>query len=302
MYPHRKNIEKMMREIKQEDQRRGTIVRVKDVRQSEKQRRPSIVDLARSLQWLVPRFEPYEPERWWMGAFNIILRLCQSSMMVVFRDQAIQASFACCIAQLGVCSQRNLMPYRRQTDNETAFFAQWLIFGWCMVLLMRIVGSLASVPPFLVGLVIVLATVALVARSLWTAIGDIKKGFSRRGSGQDESPVDDADDGSTGDGACSAADCGDGETTSEIELVDLSEMTTTKQRGESSSSSPHAELGAGAENGASSSSCARFESSFCAVEPSDGPSTTQQSTRAELEEEVFGLRRRAAHLRAQRDS
>ena len=175
MYPHRKNIEKMMREIKQEDQRRGTIVRVKDVRQSKKQRRPSIVDLARSLQWLVPRFEPYEPERWWMGAFNIILRLCQSSMMVVFQDQAIQAPFACCIAQLGVCSQRNLMPYRRQTDNETALFAQWLIFGWCMVLLKRIIGSLASVPSFLVGLVIVLATVALVARSLWTAIDDIKK-------------------------------------------------------------------------------------------------------------------------------
>lgn len=258
MYPRREAIEKMMRGIKEEDERRGSIVRVKDVRTAEKQRRPSIVDLTKSLAWLVPKFEKFEvrdmdgcigivvkpsysagplvmvqdirmqscvtksrqvlrdvtppqSDRWWYGPFSLVVRLCQSSVMICFQTQITQALYACIMTQVAICAQQNLIRYRRASDNETALLAQWLIFVWCMVFTLKVTGSLASVqPPLIIGVVCVLATLALFARSLWTTAVDIKGLFSSDPALEDDATED-----------------GDDDQPIEIEMTDMQETSTS---------------------------------------------------------------------------
>ena len=165
MFPHRHGIVKIMSNIQESDDAQDTLATIEEVRTKKKTRRASIEDLAVSLQWLESKFEQFQSNRWWFGSLSIVIRLCQSSLMVVFQNQAIQSIFACLIAQVAICSQRNLVPFRRESDNEIALLSQWVIFVWCIVMNMRVTGAFASLPSVLVGLVCVVPTVALIARA-----------------------------------------------------------------------------------------------------------------------------------------
>ena len=177
IYPKREQIKKILTDIKEQDRKTHTVTTVTEVVASKRRQRASIVELSASVHWLVPKFEKFEPECWGYGAFALVLRLCQSSMMVMFDDQSIQAACASMIAQVGICAQRNLAPYRRASDNEIALYAQWLIFIWCSMLLLRVIGAVALLPTFLVGLFCLLPTVAVVARALHSARTDIVNEF-----------------------------------------------------------------------------------------------------------------------------
>ena len=178
LYPKRGEIKKLLIDIQEQDQKTNTVTTVADIRASKTRQRASIVGLTNSIQWLVPKFEKFQPESWWFGAFALMLRLCQSSMMVVFDDQTIQAACASCVAQVAICSQRNLAPYRRPSDNEIALYAQWLVFIWCSMLLLRLIGAVAYLPTFVVGLCCVIPTVAVGARALQATLADIKSEFN----------------------------------------------------------------------------------------------------------------------------
>ena len=221
MLPHREGIHQLMHAIIQEGEQSNTLVQIRGG-QSGKHRRGSIVALSDSLRWLVPKFYKYNPGRWWAGPLSLVLRLCATSMMIVFQKQSIQAAYACVIAQLAICLQQSLRPYRRKSDNEIAFLANWLIFIWCAVLLMRTIGSFASLPSIIIGMVCVLPTLAVVARALTTTISDIKAEFQER---DEDQAADEVDTGvmeqTTGRGDDSETDAG----------IELGSMTSQQANG-----------------------------------------------------------------------
>ena len=179
MYTHRQKIDIMLHKMKQHDDSTRTMTTVDQLRSVPKrQQRKSIVNLAVSLEWLVAEFEDFREKRWWFGPFRLVMRLCQSSLLVVFPHQTIQAAYACCIAIVAICAQRNLEPYRRRSDNQVALMAQWTICLWPGVLLMRIVGAVASLPTIIVGLLCVVPTVVVIVRSLQLGIDDACDAFA----------------------------------------------------------------------------------------------------------------------------
>ena len=168
MYPRRTQIQELMRDTK----RRETTNTASPVQRDGS----SIVNLTNEFRWLLPRFESFEPDRWYFGPCFLILRLCQSSTMVIFRRQTIQAVYACIIGQAAISAQLNLRPYRRRSDNQVALMAQWLVFIWCAVLLMHIITAIASLPPLVTGMICALSTAIVFAHSLRLALADTRGG------------------------------------------------------------------------------------------------------------------------------
>ena len=166
MYPRRTQIQELMRDKK----RREDMDTVSSVQSDGS----SIANLTNELLWLLPRFESFEPDRWWWGTFSLAMRLCQSSLLVIFYNQTIQTVYACIIGQVAVCAQRNVNPYRRDSDNSVALMVQWLVFVWCAVFLARVITAAAWLPAVAVGMLCALPTLAVLVRSLQLAFGDMQ--------------------------------------------------------------------------------------------------------------------------------
>ena len=188
LYPRRQAIkEMMMSEIKLNESRN------KSSTISFKPRRSMVVHSQSllALEWLSPRFHAYQPDCWWVGTFNLVVRLCQSSLLAVFAHQPIQAALASGITQVAICVQCNLEPYRRKSDNTTALYAQWLVFVWFASFFMYIIGTFDGLPKVVVGLFCVIPTVAFVAHAIHSAIKDVTielardhRSFGLRGRGR----------------------------------------------------------------------------------------------------------------------
>ena len=73
-----------------------------------------------------------------------------------------------------------LSPYRRATDNRIAVFARWLVFLWAFGLLLRLDGILGSMPSVVVGLALVIATLAVVEEALRLSITEMRQDLKTR--------------------------------------------------------------------------------------------------------------------------
>ena len=51
-----------------------------------------------------------------MGIFVLVSRLCQTSLMVLYTVQSVQANFATIITLVAIIVQRELWPYRRDSE------------------------------------------------------------------------------------------------------------------------------------------------------------------------------------------
>lgn len=91
-----------------------------------------------------------------------------------------QAIFASCIALVGVVAHRECAPFRRESDNFASVLFQALIFAWCFVLVMSNAGALDILPDFVVGTILVLATLAVYVYVLRTALKEVVKHARRR--------------------------------------------------------------------------------------------------------------------------
>ena len=140
LYPHRKKIESLLNEVKAQDEvaangGRLSISTIGQVARSEdnnkRRHRPSVIALSNDMMWLSSKFDKFEPKRWWMGVVLIIGRLLQTSLMVIFPAQDIQAAYASLIALLTTVLQQGLRPYRRLSDNDVAMYAGGVVFAWC---------------------------------------------------------------------------------------------------------------------------------------------------------------------------
>ena len=167
-----------------------------------KKHRPSLITKAADFAWLASKFDKFQGHCWWTSTFLISMRLLQTSAMLLLESSSVQAVVASLLAQVGVCVQRNVHPYRRQSDNDAALYTQWcvaaatcwpcallltlalrsaapsrLIFLWCFVLLVRHSGALNNdnVPPAAIGALLITGTLATLGQVIRSLFQDMRK-------------------------------------------------------------------------------------------------------------------------------
>jgi hypothetical protein len=79
-------------------------------------RRGSIKEAFLKLDWLKRNFRDFEPSCWWMGIFELVRRLCQTSLMVLCRTQSLQTSLAAVLSLVFIIVQREASPYRHSSE------------------------------------------------------------------------------------------------------------------------------------------------------------------------------------------
>ena len=164
LYSNRDGMVRLVQELEQEP---GSVAKLAR-RPSSSSRRPSFVARSERLAFIVSRVERLAAARWWVAPVQVLLRLAQTSVMVVVTRQSVQAALASSIAIAGFCLHREFMPFRRPSDNTTAVLAQATIFLWCFVLMLRDAGAFSSVPTVTIGVLLVVVTVAVVAHAAYT--------------------------------------------------------------------------------------------------------------------------------------
>ena len=88
-------------------------------------------------------------------------------------NQLVQTTIVCCATLLSISMQSALRPFRRASDNDVALLAQWLVFAWTFVLLLRIAGMFErEVAAMFIGVVLCLASVTVLVAALWLANAD----------------------------------------------------------------------------------------------------------------------------------
>ena len=187
MYRHRDEIDRLQKALQEEDAVNPAFVTADGLAQgfSKAGRRSSIVISVReNLVWIVEKFEKFRPNRWHSGVFMLVLRLLQTSVLVLVPRQNLQAAAACVLSMLGACALREAKPFRRGSDNEVAVIAQYCVFLWAFCVVLRDMGISDPKLLVLMGSVLVVATVTVFAHALWRARAEVEAMHAmRRGSG-----------------------------------------------------------------------------------------------------------------------
>ena len=202
-------VRSLMQTMKDEDNKlddpslRGfTTIRSHARRNSALMKRPEFVRRSQRLVWVVKKVERFVPECWWMGVLHVLLRLCQTSLMVLVTNQRIQAALASCIALVGVVVHRELSPFRRPSvsgdalwtsfahlffqttctsqDNTAGVLGQGLLFVWCFVLVLRDTGVFDRLPAVVLGIFLLAITVAFLMYMLSVAWSEVRLNLRRR--------------------------------------------------------------------------------------------------------------------------
>ena len=184
LYYNRAGIDRIQQALRQNDQDTSgsSFINAEELARqfSEKRRRSSIVTSVREdLFWMIDKFEKYREGCWYTGDLLLVLRLLQTSLLVLVPTQSLQAAAACGIAISGACALREAQPYRRDSDNETAVIAQYIICMWCFSVVLRYLG--VSDPKVLVamGVTLILATVGAFVHAVWRARDEDKASLSQ---------------------------------------------------------------------------------------------------------------------------
>ena len=105
----------------------------------------------------------------------LIIRLTQTSFLIIFSEQKTQAMCAAIVATMSASLLRELSPYRRPSDNVTALLAQWLIYVWVIAMLARLIRVIGSTPGVIIGVALVGATALLTGHAVVMAKRDLVK-------------------------------------------------------------------------------------------------------------------------------
>ena len=79
-------------------------------------RRPSIVARSEQHGWLMTKLDVYKPSGFWIHPGLLLLRLLQSSILALFRQQHMLAACSSFVAIIGVGLVRETSPYRRSSE------------------------------------------------------------------------------------------------------------------------------------------------------------------------------------------
>ena len=93
MYTRRNEITRLQQALKLNDSQQTALISAGKLakQESTKERRPSIVaSVEHTLVWIVKKFERYNPGRWYTGVFLLLLRILQTSVLVLVPRQNLQ--------------------------------------------------------------------------------------------------------------------------------------------------------------------------------------------------------------------
>ena len=102
MFQNRHAISKLGTELKRHNQSQKTGLNVNQLARS-KHARSSFVALTNDMRWLLPKFDKFKSDQWYIGVCLLVLRLLQTSFMAMVRNRA-----RICSLQGG---ERVKMPY-----------------------------------------------------------------------------------------------------------------------------------------------------------------------------------------------
>ena len=105
------------------------------------------------------------------GVYLIYMRLLQTSVLVFFPNRITKALVATAAAVLSMVLAQKFKPWLRDSDDQVAEVASYVVFLWLFALLAY--DGLLSVHPALWGTPLVLAVVYLVGFALWLCYIDI---------------------------------------------------------------------------------------------------------------------------------
>ena len=74
------------------------------------------------LNWLVKKVERFVPSCWWFRSLQLLLRVAQTSLMVLVERQHVQCSVASAVALVGVCIHREMAPFCRPSVRRSLEF------------------------------------------------------------------------------------------------------------------------------------------------------------------------------------
>jgi len=214
LYYNRDEINRVQEALKDNDLQQSDVLSVKRMVEgfSANGRRGSIVASVKgSMLFLVKRFEKYSPGRWYAGTFLLVLRILQTSVLVLIPSQELQAAAASALAIFGANVLRELRPFRRNSDNEVAVAAQYCVFLWTFSILLRYMiqrdatfNTADSNILFTMGVGLILATAAVFGFALWRAFSELKLLRAEQGRSIE------IDGGDSSSGRSEQANCADG--------------------------------------------------------------------------------------------
>ena len=78
--------------------------------------RPSFVARSEATGWLMTKLDVYKPSAYWIHPALLILRLSQSSLLALFRQQHMLVACSSCVAIVSVILMEETSPYRRPSE------------------------------------------------------------------------------------------------------------------------------------------------------------------------------------------
>ena len=117
-------------------------------------------------------YEKYEASTFWYGVYLILIRLLQTSLLVLFPDRMTKAAVGTLVAVISLTIAQREKPWLRDSDDKVAEVASWVVFAWLFALL--VYDSLVNLPPVVFGLPLVLSAGFLVAFTIRACYKDYK--------------------------------------------------------------------------------------------------------------------------------
>ena len=130
--------------------------------------------------------------RWWFGVALLVIRLLQTSVLIFFSSPDVQAALGAAVCLVSICVQRELRPFRHESDEYVSIVSTWCAFIWMQGLLYLRTGVLSSLPDLLVGCMFVAATfmpIFMVVRVIYKIMRHKKKADEEAESASTASPI-----------------------------------------------------------------------------------------------------------------
>ena len=124
IFPFRREFQTVGKALRQRDvANRTRTSKVRTIRNDI--RNEELAEICLKLKFLEPKIERYRPNAWWSGAFLVVVRLMQTSLMVFIDNQVSQAALGSSLTLLVIYFIREMPLFRGDSDNTVALLAQW---------------------------------------------------------------------------------------------------------------------------------------------------------------------------------
>ena len=141
---------------------------------------------------LAGKISHFRKYRWWFGVALLVIRLLQTSVLIFFSSPDVQAALGAAVCLVSICVQRELRPFRHESDEYVSIVSTWCAFIWMQGLLYLRTGVLSSLPDLLVGCMFVAATfmpIFMVVRVIYKIMRHKKKADEETESASTASPI-----------------------------------------------------------------------------------------------------------------